>query len=193
MTPIHHPRMFIFFRRRGTPCGPKGGGVVPVCNMHQGEGEPRGGGTVMSHPFQEGMGGGGVMSHPKRGGGTVMSHLKKEWGGGASDWNRFRLQIDTIQNCGTFLWTVISKTCLRKYVFLESVKLQLRGLMLSSFSTQPIKIMDFSNIGRFQHSIPSFVTTKLQRIKTMIIMYHGQPTTTSSLILVRPDHAYVRL
>ena len=45
--------------------------------MHQGEGEPRGGGTVMSHPFQEGAGGGGtVMSHPKKGWGTVMSHPK---------------------------------------------------------------------------------------------------------------------
>ena len=47
----------ILFRGRGTPCGPKGRGCVPVCNMHQGKGEPRGGGTVMSHPFQEGVGG----------------------------------------------------------------------------------------------------------------------------------------
>ena len=46
----------ILFRGRGTHCGPRGRGV-PVCNMHQGEGELRGGGIVMSHPFQEGVGG----------------------------------------------------------------------------------------------------------------------------------------
>ena len=51
----------------GPPADPREGGV-PVCNMHQGEGEPRGGGTVMSHPKR---GGGTMMSYPNRGGGTV--------------------------------------------------------------------------------------------------------------------------
>ena len=41
----------------GPPADPRGGGVgLPICNMHQGEGEPRGGGTMMSHPLQEGVG-----------------------------------------------------------------------------------------------------------------------------------------
>ena len=46
MTLIHHPRMSLF-----------SGSGLPDCNKHQGEGEPREGGTVMSHTFQEGVGG----------------------------------------------------------------------------------------------------------------------------------------
>ena len=53
---------------------------------------------------------------------------------GPSGWNRFQPQIDPVQNRGTFLWTVISKTCLwiirSKIVFLEPVIFQLRGRMV---------------------------------------------------------------
>ena len=45
------------FLGEGDPLRTQGEGDVPVCNRHQGEEEPRGGGTVMSHPFQGGGGG----------------------------------------------------------------------------------------------------------------------------------------
>ena len=84
MTPIHHPRMSHPFQGEGDPPGPKGRRCTSLLQAPR-RGGAKGRGTVMSHPFQEGVGGrdespkegwGAVMSHPKRGGGTVMSHPK---------------------------------------------------------------------------------------------------------------------
>ena len=51
--------------------------------------------------------------------------------------------MNPVQNRGTFLWTVISKTCPRifrsKIDFIESVTFQLRCRILSSFSRTVIK------------------------------------------------------
>ena len=82
MTLIYHPRMSHPFQGEGDPPRTLGGGDVTVCNMQQGEGEPRGGGAVMSHPYQEGVG--AEMSHPKRGGGQgrMGLHQSQPRGGG---------------------------------------------------------------------------------------------------------------
>ena len=68
MTPIHHSRISHPFQGGGPPADPRGGGL-PVYDMHQGEGEPRGGGIVMSHPFQEEVGGRDELPFSKRDGG----------------------------------------------------------------------------------------------------------------------------
>ena len=52
MTPINHPKDESSF---------SGGGGLPA--------DPRGGGTMMSHLFQEGVGGRDESPFPKRGGG----------------------------------------------------------------------------------------------------------------------------
>ena len=64
----------------GPPAEPRGGGV-PVCNQHQEEGKPSGGGPVMSHPFQEG-GGGTVMSYPFLGEGTPCGLMGRGYDSG---------------------------------------------------------------------------------------------------------------
>ena len=69
-----------FFSGEGGPPADLRGGGVPVCNKHQREGEPRGGGTVMSHPFQEGVG--GRDESPKEGWGDRDESPKEGWGGG---------------------------------------------------------------------------------------------------------------
>ena len=74
MTLIHHQRMSHPFQGEGDPLRTQGEGAYQSVTSSKERGSQGEGGTVMSHPFQEGWG--AVMSHPKRGGGTVMSHPK---------------------------------------------------------------------------------------------------------------------
>ena len=68
MTPIHHPRMSHPFQGEGDPLRTHGEGAYQSVTSTKGGGEPRGGSTVMSHPFQEGVGGRDESPfHPKEG------------------------------------------------------------------------------------------------------------------------------
>ena len=95
MTLINHPRMSHPFQRGGPPVDPRGGGV-PVCNKHQGEGEPRRGGRDES-PFPRRVGSrdespregwGDRNESSKRGdkGGEGLHQSQPRGGGGGQLW-----------------------------------------------------------------------------------------------------------
>ena len=74
MTLIHHPRMSHPFQGEGNPLRPHWEGAYQSVTSTKERGSQGEGGTVISHPFQEGVV--GRDESPNRGGGTMMSHLK---------------------------------------------------------------------------------------------------------------------